>query len=88
MPSQADPPSTLSLRPQWLDCRLTESLDTQFWLSICAMEVTSSECLTEVRSLLSCRSNIDVARSLRGNEAQMFVDFLDRVSTLSSAVPR
>jgi len=39
--------------------------------------------VSEVRSLLNCSSEITRARSLRGNEAQMFIDFLDRVSKLT-----
>lgn len=46
------------------------------------MDVTSNECLSEVRSLLSCPVKITVARSFRGNEAQTFIDFLDQVSRL------
>ncbi|KAF9651394.1 kinase-like protein [Thelephora ganbajun] len=51
----------------------------QFWANIYTMEITSNECLTEVRSLLSCRSNINITRNFRGNEAQMFINFLDGV---------
>ena len=47
---------------------------------ICSMEATSTECLWEVRSLLTCPPKVAAARSLEGNEAQEFVDFLDRVS--------
>jgi len=46
------------------------------------MDVTSDECLSEVRSLLSCPTKINVTRSFRGNEAQMFIDFLDQVSKI------
>jgi len=60
--------------------RLIESVDTQFWTSIYSAEITSSERLLAVRSLLSCPSKIAVARSFKGNEAQTFIDFLDRVS--------
>ncbi|KAF9651759.1 kinase-like protein [Thelephora ganbajun] len=52
--------------------------DTQFWANFYTVEITSDECLSEVGSLLNCSSKITVARSLRGNEAQAFVDFLDR----------
>jgi len=34
----------------------------------------------KVRTLLSCRSSMNVARSFQGNEAQTFIDFLDQVS--------
>jgi len=63
-----------------IDPRLVESLDVQFSTNIYSMEVTSNECLSEIRSLLSCPSKITVARSFQGNEAQTFIDFLDRVS--------
>ena len=43
------------------------------------MEITSSECLSEVQFLLNCPSKITFARSFCGNEAQTFIDFLDRV---------
>ena len=53
----------------------------QFWANIYSTDITSSECLSEVLSLLNCPSRIAVARSLQGSEAQTFIDFLDRVST-------
>ena len=52
------------------------------WVNIYTMDVASNECLTQVQSLLSCRSNVNVVQSFRGNEAQMFIDFLDQVSHL------
>ena len=64
----------------WIDHQLIESLDMQLWANIYTMEITSDECLTEVRSLLSCRSNMNIARSFRGIDAQTFIDFLDQVS--------
>ena len=48
------------------------------------MEVTSDECLSEVRSLLSCPSKITVARNLQGDEAQFFINFLDQVGGFCS----
>ena len=59
---------------------LMDSLDIQFWTNLYSVEITSSECLSEVQSLLGCPSKIAHARSFRGREAQMFVDFLDQVS--------
>lgn len=59
--------------------RLSEPPDVPFWANIYTMEITSDECLTEVQSLLSCPSNVNVARSFRGTEAQTLVDFLDQV---------
>jgi len=46
------------------------------------MDITSGECLAKIRSLLSCRSSINGARSFQGEEAQAFIDFLDQVSGL------
>ena len=78
---EASPSGAFSLLRSWLiDHRLIESLEMQFYASIYLMEVTSDECLSKVWSLLSCPSKINVARSLRGSEAQMFIDFLDQVS--------
>ena len=48
------------------------------------MEITSSECLSEVQSLLASPSKIIFARSLCGSEAQKFIDFLDQVRDLST----
>ena len=59
---------------------LIESSDIQFSTNIYSTEVAPNECLSEVRSLLSCPSKIDAVRNLQGNDAQTFVDFLDRVS--------
>jgi len=70
-----------------IDYQLIESLDMQLWANIYTIEITSDECLTEVRSLLSCRSNMNVARSFRGNDAQTFIDFLDQVSRSCRSYP-
>ena len=64
----------------WLTHPLIESLDTHSLIDICSMEITSDECLSEVHSLLSCQSKITAAKNLQGNEAHIFIDFLDRVS--------
>ena len=61
---------------QWL----TESLELQSWANIYSMEITSEECLMGVKHLLSCPSTINTVRGFQGQEAQMFADFLDRVS--------
>jgi len=83
LPSSTLPPP----RPQRIDHQPTELLDMRFSANTYSMEVTSDECLSEVRSLLSCSYEITHARSLRGNEAQMFIDFLDRVSELTILFP-
>jgi len=83
MPCESGPSGTFPpLRPQRTDRRPTESLNIRPWTSIYSMEITSSECLSEVRSLLSCPSKITLVRSFGGNEARKFIDFLDRVSKL------
>ena len=60
----------------------TDSLDIQFWANLCVVEITSSECLSEVQTLLNCPSKITLARSFQGREAQTFIDFLDQVIQL------
>lgn len=67
---------------------ITQSLDTQFWANIYSNKITSDECLSEVRSLLSCPSKIVVVRNFLGDEAQTFIDFLDQVSKLCAPVPQ
>ena len=59
---------------------LIKLLDTQLWANIYSAEITSSEYLSKIRSLFNCPSKIAAARSLRGNEAQTFIDFLDQAS--------
>ncbi|KAF9648137.1 kinase-like protein [Thelephora ganbajun] len=84
MSCEAVSSGTLSLlRPPWIDRWLVLSLDVQFWTNIYSVDITSNECLSKVRTLLSCPSKIAVARSFQGNEAQIFIDFLDRVLTQS-----
>jgi hypothetical protein len=78
MPCETAPSGTV--RPHWLGIPLIESSDSQFWANIYSTEITSSECLPKIWSLFSCPSKIAVARSFQGNEAQTFIDFMDRVS--------
>jgi len=79
-PLRSRPFRCTSFPSPWIDHQLIEPPDMQLWANIYTMEITSDECLTEVRSLLNCRSNVNVVRSLRGNDAQTFIDFLDKVS--------
>ena len=72
--------------PQRVDHPLVDPPDIQFWTNMRSMEVTSSECLAEVQALLSSPSKITLARSFRGNEAQMFIDFLNQVSIIMPVV--
>ncbi|KAF9645203.1 kinase-like protein [Thelephora ganbajun] len=59
------------------------SSDAQFWANLYTMEVTSNDCLSKLRTLLRCPSKVTIARSFQGNEAQIFIDFLDQVLTRS-----
>ena len=61
-----------------------ESLGVQFWDNVLSPEIPSDEPLSTVRSLLTCPTNIAVARSLQGDEAQRLIDFLDQVSRFCS----
>ena len=83
MPPETVPPSKPLLRSPRMNPWLIESSAVQTWESIYSMPITSDECVSEVRSILNCRSKIQSIRNLRGNEAQNFVDFLDQVSTSS-----
>ena len=79
--TKPDPPDIYPLlRSQRMDHRLVESLDMRLWPKIYSMGITSNECLTEVRSLLSCPSGMNLVRNFQGNEAQTFANFLDQVS--------
>ena len=73
--------STLpSLHLQAVDDQLVGSSDTQFLKAIHSADVDSSERLSEVQSLLNSPFKVTLVRSLQGNEAQTFIDALDRVS--------
>ena len=87
MPYEIYPSGALApLRSQWIAYRFTGSLDVQFWANVYSMEITSDECLAKIRSLLSCRSSINVPRGFQGEAAQAFIDFLDQVSELHYGV--
>ena len=55
-------------------------LDLQFWTNICSTEITPSERISQVQSLLDSPSKIDLALRFRGPEAQRLIDILDQVS--------
>ena len=81
MPCETGHSNTLPLlHPQLVNNQWADLFDIRFWANIYSMSIDSSQCLSEVQSLLSCSSGIALVRSFRGNEAQMFVDFLDQVS--------
>ena len=48
------------------------------------MDVTSLEGLSNIATLVQSRSEINAARSLRRDEAQRFIDRIDRVSELGN----
>ncbi|KAF9647138.1 kinase-like protein [Thelephora ganbajun] len=80
MPCEADFSGALPLlRSQRIDHLVIDSLDVQFWTNIYSMEITSNECLSEVRYLLNCPSKIALSKRFRGNDAQTFIEFLDQV---------
>lgn len=54
----------------------------QFCSDLYALEVTSDECLSKVRFLLSCPSEVSAVRDLQGSQAETFIEFLDRVREL------
>ncbi|KAF9784796.1 kinase-like domain-containing protein [Thelephora terrestris] len=49
------------------------------WAQISSLEITSEESLSELWALLSNPSRVAAARNLQGDEAQTFIDFLDKV---------
>ena len=57
-----------------------ELSDMQLWANIRPSEIPPNQCLSAIRSLLNCPTNITVARSFQGDEAQRLINFLDRVS--------
>ena len=59
---------------------LTFTLDTHFWDTIFSMDITSAEGLSNFSTLVHSPSEIVVARSLRGDKAQSFIDIIDHVS--------
>jgi len=69
-------PSTLSQR---IDHQLIGFLGVPFPTNIHPIEVTLTERIPEVKSLLSCSFKINLAMSIQKNEAQKLVDFLDQV---------
>lgn len=75
------PPSFSLTRDRYLTC---QSPDAQPWSGLYNLEITSEDCLSEVRSLLNSPSKISVARNFQGPEAQSLVDFLDRVGELQA----
>lgn len=76
-----------SSHSSWAYHWLIGSLDMRLWANISSIETTSNESLIEVQALLSCRSNVNVARSFQGNEARTFIDHLDRVNKLHRGAP-
>ena len=80
-PSHRHPP----LRSVRIDRCLAEALDACSLTGEYPMEITPRECFSKIGALLCCPSRVTAARSLRGNEAQEFVDLLDQVSELQES---
>jgi len=59
---------------------LIQISDVHFWDTIFSMDTTSTEGLSNITTLIHSPSDITVARSLRGNQAQGLIDLIDRVS--------
>ena len=55
-------------------------LGVHFWDTIFSVDITSTEGLSKVAALVRSPSDITVARSLRGDQAQKLIDLIDRVS--------
>ena len=70
--------------PLLLDHFPTQSLDVQPRPEIHSLETLPNEYLSRIQALLSCPTNITVARSFQGDEARRLVDFLDRVGRFRS----
>ena len=78
-PTEMGPSGAPLLCPSLVDQWLIGPLGVRIRTSICSMEITSDECIWEVRSLLNCPLKIATARSLQGVEAHALIDLLDEV---------
>ena len=81
---EADPSGIFSLEDysQRIDRRLIGFLGVRSSTDIHSTGVASNECISEVKSLLSCSFKINLAVSVQEDGAQKLVDFLDQVSRL------
>jgi len=59
---------------------LTSTSDALFWDTIISTDVTPADNLPNIVTIVYSPTKINVARSLRGDQAQSFIDLLDRVS--------
>ena len=84
-PPETEPSGAPPLCPSWVDQWLIGPLGMQIRAS---MEITSDECISEVKSLLNCPSKVATARSLQGVEAQTLIDLLDKVRTPTMSCPK
>lgn len=66
---------------------LTLALDALFWDTIYSMDIASAEGLSNITTLLHSPQKILDARNLRGDQAQRFIDLIDRVSDLDERPP-
>ena len=60
--------------------KLTQILDALFWDAIFSMDITSTEGLSRMSTLIHSPSKITTARSLQGDDAQRLINLIDRVS--------
>lgn len=67
---------------QWTGDQLIGFPGAQFWSDLYALEITSNECLSKLRSILGCPTKIAATRRFQGNDAETFVNFLDKVGYL------
>ena len=61
---------------------LTSDSDALFWEALFSVDITSAEGLSKIVALVHSPSQITMARSLRDDQTQAFVDLIDRVSGL------
>jgi hypothetical protein len=66
---------------------LTQTLDALFWDAIFSMDITSTEGLSKISTLIHSPSKITAARSLRGDDAQRVIDLTDQASNPSKHPP-
>ena len=68
------------LASSWRRRELTRTSDPLFWDTVFSMDITSTEALSNIVAIVYSPTKVDVARKLRGDKAQSFVDLIDRVS--------
>ena len=59
---------------------LTLASDALFWATTLSVDTTSAEIFSNIATIVHSPTKISVARGLQGDQAQHFVDLIDRVS--------